>query len=78
MSLDRDALDRHITGGRYSADQLLVTCGHCGEKTTVVAETDYGMTTWSPEECTNKKCNELFNGDEEWDEDEPDPDRMRD
>ncbi len=74
--LDRDALDRHITGGHYSKALLLVTCP-CGEQTAVDAESEYGMTTWSPEECP--KCLRGFDGDEPWEDDEgPDPDRAYD
>jgi hypothetical protein len=65
--LDRDALDRYITGGRYSAAAGLVTCP-CGEQVAVEAETEYGTTTWSPEECP--KCGRAFDGDEPWVDDE--------
>ena len=74
--MNRDALDRYITSGRYSESLMLVTCSHCGDTTRVAAETEYGATTWSPEECG--KCKEPFEGDETWIEDEPDPDRMED
>ncbi len=61
--LDRDALDRHITGGRYSATSLLVTCKSCDVITEVLAETDYGFTSWTPAECNG--CGRGFDPDEE-------------
>lgn len=66
--LDRDALDRYITGGRYSSERLLVACPGCGETTPVDAESEYGATTWSPEECP--KCGREFEGDEKFEADE--------
>lgn len=74
--MDRDALDRWITGGRYSRVLIVVTCPACEEQTPVEAETEYGVTTWSPEEC--RACGREFDGDETWADDEPDPDRFRD
>ena len=66
-------LDAWITSGRYSSSLLLVTCSACGDETTVTAETEYGATTWTPEEC--RHCGHAFDGDEDWREDEPpDPD----
>ncbi len=62
-NLDRDALDRHITGGRYSATSLLVTCKRCDVITEVLAETDYGFTSWTPAECNG--CGRGFDPDEE-------------
>lgn len=70
--LDPNALDRWITGGRYSKDFLVVTCSKCEEDTPVVAETEYGATYWSPEEC--KHCGETFTGEEPWELDGPDED----
>lgn len=69
MGLDRNALDRWITGGRYSAAPGWVTCKSCNERSAVLAETEYGATTWSPEECP--KCGAEFSGDETWEDDEP-------
>jgi len=69
--LDRDALDRWITGGRYSSCAMQVTCPACGEETFVVSETEYGSTEWNPAECGNKACGREFTGDEDWREDEP-------
>jgi hypothetical protein len=62
-------LDAWITGGRYNASQGLVTCPSCEEQTAVTAETEYGATTWTPEEC--KHCGAAFSGDEPWEDDEP-------
>lgn len=61
--------DAWATGGRYSAAPMRVECSACGEWTPVVAETEYGATTWTPEECSN--CGEPFDGDERWEDDEP-------
>lgn len=61
-------LDAWITGGRYSSCPMIVTCDVCGECTPVTAETEYGVTTWSPEEC--KACGVEFAGDEDWTDDE--------
>jgi DNA-directed RNA polymerase subunit RPC12/RpoP len=57
-------LDEWITGGRYSSNGGEVTCEKCGAATHVVSESEYGMTTWSPEECS--KCGKEFDGDEGW------------
>lgn len=62
-----DGLDAWITSGRYSSCPMQVTCEGCGERTFVTAETEYGMTTWSPEECAH--CGRGFTGDEDWEED---------
>lgn len=61
-------LDAWITGGRYSSSRGDVICP-CGETTHVTAETEYGSITWTPEECKN--CGRVFEGDEEWIDDEP-------
>jgi hypothetical protein len=57
-------LDAWITGGRYSRDEGQVTCEKCGAATGVTSESEYGMTTWTPEECS--KCGAEFTGDEDW------------
>lgn len=67
--LDRDALDRWITGGRFREEQILVTCGACGEPTPVTASTDYGATDWDPGQCGS--CGRGFDGDESFQDDEP-------
>jgi hypothetical protein len=67
--LDRDALDRYITGGRYRKEHGDVQCGECEEWTPVTAETDYGATEWSPAEC--KHCGHEFTGEERWEDPEP-------
>lgn len=69
-------LDAWITSGRYSKAQGWVTCRKCGEETCVISETEYGTSWWSPEECP--KCGTTFEGDEPWQDDEPDPDRAYD
>lgn len=53
-----ERLDEWITGGRYDESLLDVTCPTCGEVTQVVAETEYGSTTWDREECA--KCGAPF------------------
>jgi hypothetical protein len=63
-----DALDRWITSGRYSSSWGWVTCAGCSERTLVKTETEYGCTTWSPEECSH--CEEPFNGDEDWEDED--------
>jgi hypothetical protein len=67
-----DGLDAWITSGRYSSSPGWVTCSKCGEDTAVLSETEYGMSTWTPEEC--KHCKAEFTGDEAWADDEPDYD----
>ena len=57
-------LDSWITSGRYSSSQLDVTCSKCGEATAVLSETEYGTTTWTPEECP--KCHADFTGEESY------------
>lgn len=61
-------LDAWITGGRFSTSRGRVTCAACGEETLVVTETEYGSTTWEPNECA---CGVEFDGDEPWVDDEP-------
>lgn len=73
--MDSNALDRWITGGRYSSKALVVECPACGEETPVDAETDYGATEYRPEAC---KCGRAFDGSEAQYPDEPDPDRYED
>jgi ribosomal protein S27E len=65
-------LDNWITSGRYSSNHLDVTCSKCGETTAVFEETEYGMTTWTPEECS--KCKHEFGDDDQWEQAEPDYD----
>lgn len=73
--LDRDALDRWITGGRYSKAIGLVECPECEETTQVFTETEYGATTWEPEVCSTTGCNHEFTGQEPWhDAEPPEPD----
>jgi hypothetical protein len=67
--IDRDALDRWITGGRYGSSAIIVECPRCHNHTPVLMETEYGSSTWTPEDC--KHCQYPFNGDEPWEEDEP-------
>lgn len=69
--LDRNALDRHITGGRYSLSHISVICRDCGKKTDVVAETEYGATEWNPQECEH--CKTEFTGQEQWEDNTPEP-----
>jgi hypothetical protein len=71
-------LDAHITGGRYSSCPMRVRCAECDEWTAVVAETEYGATTWTPEECGNPNCGAAFEGDEDWVDDEPPEPEPRD
>lgn len=75
-------LDAYITSGRYSKAIGWAQCPKCGNQTMVVAETEYGGTTWEPGECETKGCGHEFTGEEPWEDAEPDPDlaydRMRD
>lgn len=77
--MNSDALDRWITGGRYEKQALRATCAECGKSSAVLAETEYGATTWTPEECP--ECHTPWAEDTPWEDDEPDPDiaydRMR-
>lgn len=55
--LDPDALDRYLTGGRYSKTEILVWCQNPACLTfgdmpvEVLSETEYGTTWWTPDEC---------------------------
>lgn len=69
-------LDDYITSGRFSQTTLSVTCANCDEKITIVATTEYGMTDWSVDTCSN--CGQDLTGDEEWEEDEGPNDRHED
>lgn len=66
--LDRDALDRWITDGRYSSTVALITCPDCEEQTMVTIESEYGGSTWDPGEC---KCGREFNGEEPFEDGAP-------
>lgn len=70
--LDPNALDRWITGGRYSRELIVVECSKCHGDTPVSAETEYGSTYWTPEEC--RYCDTPFTGEEAWELDGPDED----
>ncbi len=71
-----NGLDAYITGGRYSSQPLVATCKACGETSAVLAETEYGATYWTPEECP--ACHQEWDEDTPSTDDEPDPDRYRD
>lgn len=64
-----DGLDRYITSGRYSKELIRVHCAACGEWTSVVAETEYGATDWTPDECS--ACQREFPSGAKWEDDEP-------
>lgn len=64
--MELKGLDAWITSGRYSSSHMFVTCKSCGETTSVFSETEYGMTSWEPDECEN--CWQFFFGDEDWEE----------
>ncbi len=68
--------DAWATGGRYDKQLLRATCTHCGEQNPVTAETEYGATTWTPEECP--ECHKPWGEDAPWEDDEPDPDAAYD
>ncbi len=68
-SLDPNALDRYITGGRFRSETLVVACPDCEQTTVVTAETEYGMTEWLPAECGS--CGRSFDGSEHYEDDEP-------
>jgi rubredoxin len=70
--LNRDALDRWITGGRYHKSFGYVHCPNCGDRTYAVSETEYGATTLMPEDCAG--CGYVFEGDEDWEDHDPEPD----
>lgn len=69
--LDRDALDRWITSGRYSSSAGYVTCSKCETETFVVTETEYGSTEWFVNQCP--QCGTEFTGKEDWLDAEPEP-----
>lgn len=62
-------LDAWITGGRYSSAYLYVTCNYCGNTNYVIAESEYGATYWTPEEC--KDCGECYDENTAWEEYDP-------
>jgi hypothetical protein len=62
-------LDAWITSGRYRQERILAICGVCGEETPVLAETEYGATFWSPEECEH--CGTEFDAETPYVSDEP-------
>lgn len=68
--MDRDALDRWITSGRYREEWLLVTCPECEEVTRVKATTEYGTAEWDPDRCSS--CGSEFPEDVPY-ETEPEP-----
>ena len=55
--MDNDALDNWITGGRYNSTRIQVWCqnSECDtydeEPIEVFAQTEYGTTWWTPDEC---------------------------
>lgn len=61
--------DAWATGGRYVKSLILVHCEECDQATPVVAETEYGAETWTPDEC--RHCGATFPDDAEWVDDEP-------
>lgn len=67
-SLDLNALDRWITGGRYSKALIRAYCEECEEWSPVTAESEYGATYWTPEECPT--CGSEWSQDATWDYDE--------
>lgn len=67
--------DRYITGGRWRQEFLVASCP-CGTKTGVTAETEYGRTTLSPEECP--ACGDPWPDDVELEPDGPDEDAAYD
>lgn len=67
--MNLDALDRWITSGRYEKELLRVTCPECREASAVTAETEYGATTWIPEECPS--CGAEWGDDPAYEPDEP-------
>lgn len=73
--LDRDALDRYITGGRYSKTLADFKCPveECGETWEGEVEEEYGAATFAPhEQCP--KCGADLDYDN-WTEVEP-PERF--
>jgi hypothetical protein len=67
-----ERLDEWITGGRYEKQLLLVECPGCDVSVPVTAESEYGSTYWTPEECPD--CGHVFTGEEPHGLDEgPDP-----
>lgn len=57
MTLDPDSLDAWITGGRYDKQELEAWCVNpeCAmfndKPVFVLAESEYGTTWWTPDEC---------------------------
>jgi ssDNA-binding Zn-finger/Zn-ribbon topoisomerase 1 len=54
--------DAWKTSGRYSRGESYVTCPNCDTETLVFTETEYGYTSWTPEECP--ACLREFDGGE--------------
>lgn len=69
MTLDRDALDRWITGGRYRGEAIRATCSTCGSSHAVISESEFGWFSWNPDECPT--CGVEWDEDTQWDADEP-------
>ena len=66
--------DAWATGGRYSRELLVALCPECEEWSPVTAESEYGATTWTPEECP--RCGAEWPEDARTELDEPpEPDR---
>ena len=63
------SLDQWIAGGRYRSEYLLVTCNNCKGYTHVIAETEYGATYWTPEECPH--CGDFFDENTAWEVSDP-------
>ncbi|GAH39765.1 unnamed protein product [marine sediment metagenome] len=43
--------DSHITSGRYSRQEATFVCNECGNELEGIIETEYGGSTYTPEEC---------------------------
>lgn len=59
-----------------SSDWIVITCGKCGEQTKATRYSELGTSDVEPEECPS--CGTPFEGDEDYEYDEPDPDTGRD
>jgi hypothetical protein len=56
MDIDRAALDRYITGGRYNKYEAEAFCHNAecstrNEPIEIEVEEEYGAAWWTPEEC---------------------------
>lgn len=58
------------------SDWIVLVCNGCGSHVKATRYSELGTSDVEPEECPD--CGRPWDGDEEWEHDEPDPDAGRD